>query len=317
MPSEGNRTGTTRRQFLAATAVAAASASACAQAPEPHSQRAHRRPAPEWYPEPKQYPATEGVAALPSGATLWYWDTGGRGETVVFLHPGTGSGAIWGYQQPVFARAGYRVIAYSRRGHYRSPVVPGAPAGNGTVDLKELLDFLKVDRLHLVGSAAGGFTVPDFALSYPERLLSMTIACSLAGVQDEEFVRSTEALLPPGFRQQPPEFRELCPSYRASYPSGVARWLELEHIALIGDPVRQTRTNTFQWNDIARIKTPTLLMTGDADLYMPPSRLRELAKYFPESEYAIIDEAGHSAYWEQPDAFNRNVLAFVRKQRGR
>ena len=51
---------------------------------------------------------------------LWYWDTGGPGEVVVFLHPGSGSAEFFAYQQPVFAKAGYRVISYSRRGQFRS-----------------------------------------------------------------------------------------------------------------------------------------------------------------------------------------------------
>ncbi len=306
---------TTRRQFLGAGLLLAANpATTGAQtkpAPSDHRVAAQLR----WYPEPAQHPAKEAVVELKSGATLWHWDTGGSGEAVVLLHPGTGSGAIWGYQQPVLAKAGYRVIGYSRRGHYRSPHAAGQPTGNAAIDLAELLDHLRIDRVHLVGSAAGGFVVPDFALSYPQRLLTMTIACSLAGIQDADFVRSTEQLLPPGFRGMPPEFRELSASYRAGYPDGVARWLALEHIARAGEPVRQGRSNELQWQDIARIQTPTLLMTGDADLYMPPSRLREVAKRFPNSEYAILSEAGHSAYWEQPEGFNRMLLSFFAKHR--
>lgn len=269
-----------------------------------------------WHPEPQQHAAKEGVAELRSGAKLWYWDTGGDGEAVVLLHPGTGSGLIWGYQQPVLAAAGYRVIGYSRRGHYKSaPLNEQQASGSASVDLHELVDYLGIERLHLVGSAAGGFVVPDYALSHPGKLLSMTIACSLAGIQDEEFIRMSAKLLPGPFREMPPDFRELSASYRASNPKGVERWLALEHVARTGKPVRQGATNKLQWADIARITTPTLLLTGDADLYLPPSRLREYARRFPNSEHAVISEAGHSAYWEQPEAFNRHLLTFFAKHR--
>src|ERR1700733_1792405 len=67
-------------------------------------------------PIPPQGPAKEAVAVLP-GTRLAYWDTGGTGEAIVLLHPATGSARIWSYQQPVFIEAGYRVIAYSRRGY--------------------------------------------------------------------------------------------------------------------------------------------------------------------------------------------------------
>ncbi|HTB41219.1 MAG TPA: alpha/beta hydrolase, partial [Reyranella sp.] len=65
-------------------------------------------------PLPAQVPMTEGIADL-GNVKLWYWDTGGAGEVVVFLHPGSGSAEFFPYQQPVFAKAGYRVICYSRR----------------------------------------------------------------------------------------------------------------------------------------------------------------------------------------------------------
>src|SRR5262245_48183877 len=70
---------------------------------------------------PEQVPVTEGIADL-GNVKLWYWDTGGAGEVIVLLHPGSGSGEFYPYQQPVFAKAGYRVISYSRRGQYKSEV---------------------------------------------------------------------------------------------------------------------------------------------------------------------------------------------------
>src|SRR5574341_2481955 len=85
-------------------------------------------------PIPKQVPAKEGIAEL-AGARLGYWDTGGDGTPVVFLHPATGSALIWLYQQPVFAKAGYRVIAYSRRNHYGSDMATEDNPGIGSQDL--------------------------------------------------------------------------------------------------------------------------------------------------------------------------------------
>src|SRR6202050_2473461 len=79
-------------------------------------------------PLPAQVPAKEGLAPL-TDTHLWYWDTGGDGAPVVLLHPASGSGLIWGYQQPVLAKAGYRVIAYSRRAYYGSHPLPKARPG--------------------------------------------------------------------------------------------------------------------------------------------------------------------------------------------
>ena len=63
------------------------------------------------------------------------------------------------------------------------------------------------------------------------------------------------------------------------------------------------------------IHAPTLLLTGDADLYAPPPILPLFAERIKGSETLVIPEAGHSAYWEQPELFNRAVLKFLGKHR--
>jgi pimeloyl-ACP methyl ester carboxylesterase len=109
------------------------------------------------------------MAQVP-GSQLWYWDTGGTGTPIVLLHPATGSGLIWGYQQPVLAKAGYRVIGYSRRGYINSAPFDRNNAGIGSEDLRALVDHLGLGRFHLVASAAGGSIASDFAFSYQPRL---------------------------------------------------------------------------------------------------------------------------------------------------
>ncbi len=58
---------------------------------------------------------------------------------------------------------------------------------------------------------------------------------------------------------------------------------------------------------------PVLLITGDADLYAPPATLRLFAKALPGAESVIIGGAGHSAFWERADEFNKAVIRFLGK----
>src|SRR5438477_3440616 len=134
-------------------------------------------------PIPAQAPAKEGWAQL-ADTRLWYWDTGGNEPPIVLLHPATGSGLIWGYQQPVFVKAGYRVIAYSRRGYYNSAPYDREKPGTGADDLRALVDHLGIARFHAVASAAGGSIAADFALSHQDRLFSLTISSNSFGVRD-------------------------------------------------------------------------------------------------------------------------------------
>jgi pimeloyl-ACP methyl ester carboxylesterase len=253
-------------------------------------------------------------AALP-GVRIWYRDTGGDGVPVVFVHAATGSSQVWEHQLPAFTAAGYRVITYDRRGFGRSVIDPGGvQPGSGADDLLALIERLGIGRVHLIGTAAGGGIALDFALSFPQRLRSLVIANAIGGVQDKEYLELGQRIRPAQFDALPPDFRELGPSYRAANPSGTQRWLDLEHVSRPqGPPPAQTTRNRITFALLEEMKVPTLLLTGDADLYAPPAVLRLFAARIKNSESVVLPEVGHSAYWEQPEIFNRYVLEFIHK----
>jgi pimeloyl-ACP methyl ester carboxylesterase len=262
---------------------------------------------------PAQAPAQEGLAPI-ADTHLWYWDTGGEGAPVVLLHPASGSGLIWGYQQPVLAKAGYRVIGYSRRSYYNSdPLVKDRP-GIGSADLHALIEFLGLKKFHVVASAAGGTIATDYALSHPDRLESLVIADNSAGVRDGEIAKAANNIRTKGFDEMPVEFRELGPSYRAANPEGARLWAELAHKAVTGGEFRQMVANEITTAKLEAMRVPALLITGDADLITPPSIMRMVAQHIRGSEISIVPEAGHSVYWEQPDVFNQAVSSFLAKR---
>lgn len=251
-----------------------------------------------------------------AGARIFYRDTGGSGVPVVFLHAATGSSRVWENQIPVFTGAGYRFIAFDRRGWGRTVIDPTGPQpGTAADDLLSLLDNLGLDKVHLIGTAAGGFVALDFALSYPQRLRSLVVANSIGGVQDPDFVELGRRIRPPQFDTLPPEFRELGPEYRAAQPDGTRRWMELEKISRPEGPraAAQPMRNHITFAALEAIRTPTLLLTGGSDLYAPPAVMRLFAAHIRNAGTVVVREAGHSSYWEQPDVFNRAVLDFLAK----
>jgi pimeloyl-ACP methyl ester carboxylesterase len=256
--------------------------------------------------------ARETYAELP-GVRLWYKDAGGSGVPVVVLHSNTGSSQNWEHQIPAFTAAGFRLIAYDRRGWGRSMPQAGAAAGTAADDLHALMKFLGIDRFHLLGTAGGGFVAFDYALSFPEQLRSMVVANSIGGVQDENYLELGRRLRPPQFDAMPPELRELGPSYRAADPEGTRRWVELEHMSRQPGSAAQPTRNRMKFTMLESIKVPTLLITGDADMYAPPPVLRMFTSRIKGSQSLVIPEAGHSGYWEKPDIFNKAVLEFFKK----
>lgn len=263
---------------------------------------------------PGQTPVHEGYATVP-GARIVYRDTGGSGVPVILLHAATGSSRVWDYQIPAFTAAGYRVIAFDRRGWGRTEIDSTKPQtqSHAADDMLALIDHLGLDRVHVIGTAAGGFVALDFALSYPRRVRSLVIANSIGGVQDPDYLEIVRRIRPPGFDKLPPEFREVGPSYRASNAAGTERWVELEKISRPPGPPMQPQPlrNHITFAMLESIHAPTLLLTGDADLFAPPPILKFFKARIKGSEVVIIPEAGHSAYWEQPEVFNRAVLGFL------
>lgn len=261
-------------------------------------------------PIPEQVPAKEGFAELP-GTHLGYWDTGGTGEPIVLLHPASGSALVWLYQQPVFAKAGYRVIAYSRRNYYNSDLAPEDNPGTASEDLQNLVEFLRLEKFHLVSSAAGGSVAADYALSHPERLLSLTVSSNNLAAASGYIAEAAAKIRIKEWDDLPRWFRELGPSYRGANPEGVKKWIELNHKSETGRGARQKLANVVTPEKLETLKVRTLLMTGAADMFTPPSVTRMIARHVPDNEVVIVGECGHSPYWERPEVFNRTVLGFI------
>jgi pimeloyl-ACP methyl ester carboxylesterase len=257
---------------------------------------------------------TDTFADLP-GVRLRYRDTGGPGVPVVFLHAATGSVESWVHQFPVFAAAGYRMIAYDRRGFGQSSIGASGPQpGTGVDDLEALMNHLRIETFHLVGVAAGGFVALDYAVAHPRRLRRLVFAHSMGGIRDEAFLEVGRRLRPKQFEELPTEFRELSPSYRAVNPDGVRRWLEIARANRPpGPPLNQPMKNRMTTELMRTIRVPTLVMSGEADHYMPPPLMHMIAAEITGAETVVVAETAHASFWERPEEFNRLVLAFLSK----
>jgi pimeloyl-ACP methyl ester carboxylesterase len=255
-----------------------------------------------------------GIAELP-GVKLWFTDSGGAGAPIILLHANTGTSAVWASQVTRFSKAGYRVIAFDRRGWGKSMANPATGPQPGSIagDLDALADYLKLDRFHLLGVAGGGFAALDYAAWRPQRLRSLVIAASTGQIADKEIADFIARIELPGIRKLPAVYREVGPSYRGADPDGTKRWTEIdEHARQPEAPDQPLRTpNTFA--KIAMIPTPTLVLAADADLLAPPALMRIWAAHVKNHEWAEVSDAGHAIAWEQPDAFNAKVLEFVKR----
>jgi pimeloyl-ACP methyl ester carboxylesterase len=245
---------------------------------------------------------------------LWVTDSGGSGDAVILLHANTGTSASWQKQVPALTQAGHRVIAIDRPGWGKSSVREGVPPVSVAEDVDALADHLGLEKFHLIGTAGGGYIALDYAAWRPQRLRSLVLAATGLGLQgDAEAESFRKGAAIPGFDRQPPEVREMSPSYRGLNPQGMAQWKEIETHAkqpgAVELPLRSPNTDA----KIAAITTPTLVIAGDVDLTTPSGAIRLWARHLKAYDWLLIPEAGHAVAWEQPEAFNQGVLAFLHK----
>lgn len=209
--------------------------------------------------------------------------------------------------------AGYEVVAVDQRGQYESPGSdePGAYSlGWLARDLRELLDELGVERVHLVGHSFGGLVTREFAIAHPERIRSLTIMDSgpaaVPGTSGENagllvaaasFMTTADIWLEirkmedAAGREQHPD-----PEVRAFLER---RFLANDTSMLVGMG-QEILAAPDRTADLAALALPVLVAAGEEDDAWPVELQREMAGRLG-CEFVEIPDAGHSPAAENPE----------------
>ncbi len=245
-----------------------------------------------------------------------YYESHGEGPAVVFAHGAGGNSLSWWQQVPFFARR-FRCITFDHRAFGRSRDGDGeAQLGRRGFhdDLRDLLDHLGIGEARVVAQSMGGRTAVGFALRNPGRCRGMVLAGTTGGAVDDD-VRERQAAhrqseagrLPLMRRALAPSFQEGAPEHDFLYRS-IAR-LNPPRARDFLAPIPGYRGSSAQ--RLAEAGFPILFLVGEHDAITPPGIIEGCHRAVPGSRFAVIDGAGHSSYFERPDAFNETVLEFL------
>jgi proline iminopeptidase len=252
----------------------------------------------------------------PGFSSLYFSDLAGLWErfTLVMVNPrGTG-----GSDRPADKRA-YQIDDY-------------------VADLEEVRQHLGLEQMQLLGHSHGGVIAQAYAAHYPERVERLVLASTLS-----RFAAEQEAAMRAGMEKRSgaswyPEalaaldaeqggkftsdkelgdlvFKEL-PLYFARYGEAEAGYLDSLKVEM---PNADTLVlfnneifNTFDLRGLhARIKAPTLVITGDDDFICGPVCADEIAAGIKGSTKVILGDTGHMIFIEQPEAFHTQVADFL------
>ncbi len=235
----------------------------------------------------------------------WVGAAASAHPTVVFLHEGLGSVAMWkGFPARLCAAHGLRGLVFSRYGYGRS--TPKPPDEHWTPDfmhvqahevLPALFERLGVRRPWLFGHSDGGsiallhaarFEVAGIIVVAPHLFVEDVSIASIAAARDA--YESTD-------------LRARLARYHDDPDSAFRAWND----AWL-DPAFRS------WNieaDIDSIRCPVLAVQGEGDEYGTLAQIRGIAARVPTTELLVIPDCGHSPHRDAPDLLARESARFI------
>lgn len=256
-----------------------------------------------------------------------YFETAGAGVPVVLVHGNFGDRRHWDEQFHAFARE-FRVIRYDLRGFGRSSLPSEGRPYSHHDDLAALLRALAVDAAHIVGISMGASIAADFAVTHPDNTLSLVSAGPwVSGYQSSsaeiESMWAAYAAVTQAFEAGGPRAAmdawSASPFWLSATPDTTVR----EQLRRIGrdhrfwefaheDPATNVEPRTV--TRIGSLAMPVLVITSEQD---PMHEVADfLARGIPAAHRAVLPDAGHMMQMDQPAAFNRIVLEFMRRTVG-
>jgi 3-oxoadipate enol-lactonase len=255
------------------------------------------------------------------GVRIAYDTWGARDGSPVLMIQGLGMNArAWALQRGAFGR-NHRCVAIDNRGTGHSDAPPGPyDLVRMAEDAVEVLDAEEIPRAHVVGASMGGVIAQILGVVYPDRVRSLTLACTacrhhgwrrelLAEWADEVTKNGMTALTDDGMRwligsRLHRRFgvfvnvlaRVLIQTKPHAFAAQVAA------ILAMSDDMR---------GELHTITAPTFVITGSQDTLTPLGDAEELAELIPTARLYVLRAAAHGLMAEAPNAFNDAVLRFL------
>ena len=260
-------------------------------------------------------------ARASDGIRLHYEVIGRSSATPVLMIQGLGADKHGWDMQRIPLALQYRVIALDNRGAGRSD----KPFGHYTLeqmadDAIAVLDQVGVDRAHIVGASMGGAITQIIGLKYPDRVMSLTLACTACRnhpwrreLLDSWATSATEQGMGSMTREAarwvigPRSFRRLLPAFGWLGPLAMGRTshsfaAQVRAILDVDETVAER---------LAEVTAPTLVMVGNQDILTPRGDSEEIADRMPNAELVVISGAAHGFMVEHASTFNRVLLEFL------
>lgn len=281
------------------------------------------RPEPDSAGEP---PPARSSGRLRVDAAELHYEVCGRGPAIVFAHGLGGSHLSWWQQVAHFART-HTCVTFAHRGFAPSTLDAGRPdPARFADDLAALIEHLSIERAHLVGQSMGGWTVLEYCLRHPRRASSVVLSATTGSVDPGRIANLTPAALA-AWRSGAEASVVACRSAGVHPAAGLRMAREQPALHLLYQQIDELSRGLDKEalraalqamrvrtpDGLAATGVPLLLVSPGEDIVIPPPALRSLAGEIPGARLVVLEDAGHSPYFERAARFNRCLDGFFQE----
>jgi proline iminopeptidase len=266
--------------------------------------------------------------------TMLHCESAGAGPSLLCLHGGPGTDASG--VRPLARLAGtlgVRFVSYDHRGHGRSEWVPVEQCTHAQLvaDVEGVREALGLGRITLLGISWGGYLGLMYAARYPAALDRLIV---VGASPSHEFMKEAEAN---ARREATPEqwrayrslwdgsihddaaFRRAFETIRPLYhfdkglvAGAPAAGPDVRYRVAVRNFVLHHEFPAYDVRpELGRIACPTLVLVGRHDWISPVGQAEEIARGIPGARLVVFERSGHSPHVEEPEAFLREVQAFL------
>ena len=259
-----------------------------------------------------------------NGIEMNYELDGNGDETIVILNGIMMSTASWIDFVPVYTdKNDYQLLRVDFRDQGQSDKYEeDYDVSIHVEDLKALLDYLDINKVHLVGISYGAMVAILFEMEYSEMVNTLILSNTEAEVS--KYLQAVSTIWENAAEMNDPiKFFEFSMPFIYSdfFYNNNFEWMQERKEALskvltkewFDSLIRLSKSSKyFDVSDkLTEVSSPTLLIGGSRDQLTPVYEMEKMQDEIPEAKMLIIKDAGHASCYEKMDEFNTAVLGFI------
>tara|TARA_R110002072_G_scaffold64203_9_gene159968 strand:+ start:10395 stop:11177 length:783 start_codon:yes stop_codon:yes gene_type:complete len=181
-------------------------------------------------------------------------------------------------------------------------------------DVIELMDETGNEKFHLIGTSMGGFIAQILASSYHDRLLSLSLLCTLGNKDDFHPIKIYSEQELTEFQKVPSQKAIPFSTEKITHQETVLNkdtfnkivQIRIKNRCNLEDHIKQMKAvkNFFSSDhaciDYQKINVPSLILSGDNDRFVSPKNINILNKYIPHAKNQLIKNTDHLFFMEKP-----------------